>query len=203
MLGQIVDVLSTELAQLEDTNGLSPFEPNTSAFLQRKNRKISLIRMLLHCYEMDKTNPSEPTHRSPERDEIMRREYPKGTPNNQLCTMLNALPGATLYSPDISDYASRLKLRRPTRYTKPSMPPMVDGRVVLSPVEMTLADALEWGRRNGIHISATTGSNEDTRNVSRINAMRKRHGLPPFQIVRSRVLHPSPLTPTHIGAREE
>lgn len=100
---------------------------------------------------------------SEERKEVLRREYPAGTPRAAILARINALPGPNVTPDRMSVQAANMGLRRPGREV---------ARDAAAPVETDHATALRWGAERGL--------DPHRLDLDAVNAKRRALGLPEF-----------------------
>lgn len=150
------------------------------------------IKVIADAYAGDMKRQLE--RKTREREAWLRENYATwpGMKRDML-TVVNAMPGAPLTPRDLTNWAYLMKLRRSDEVistAKRRMPKGKDGAFSMSAMDesdaadamaecpVTLEDALEWGRRNGIQRSGSTA--EDLRAT---NAVRAEHKLPAFTLI--------------------
>jgi hypothetical protein len=153
--------------------------------------------------------------KTPERERWLRANYATWPGlKRDVLTEVNTLPGAPLTIVDLSNWAYSMKLKRDgairSKINARKMPKGKDGAFSMSALDesnaagamdecpVTLADALEWGRRNGMHRSGSIA--EDLRAT---NAIRIGNGLPAFTLIADKpTQRPLPRLITHQVADE-
>ena len=123
---------------------------------------------------------------TPERIEVLRREWPKGTDVHEIGELLAALPGAPVVSTGaIGVRAAGLGLRRPSGHgvppkAAPASRPMLDVSGG-PPVVVDWQQMEKWAAERGISSSELYGM-ERKKALALVNAKRKDLGLPAFRL---------------------
>lgn len=125
---------------------------------------------------LSKASRSHIMYHTPERDDIVRRMYPRDFTQEEIVDTLNAYPGPRMPAMVLTDYANGIYVRR---YKRPvALPRPLPQSMPLVAEPMDIEGIYEWGRANKVTPEG---------DLEAINRLRDKWCLPRFMVAKPRV----------------